>query len=113
MFKAVKENPLASIVAVLTIISILCGGVYSMYNLMQKLDEFVTEAELQENTDTISIEILSVAIMRYEDDLGRLEIKVQLDQATALEKAEKMNIERRLSELKTKRLSLGNHTHGQ
>jgi len=106
MLKLIRENPFTSIVAILTIVSMLSGGVYSMYSMIRMLDQYVTESELKEETDNISIEILSVTIMRYEDDLGRLEIKINMGDATPIEQAEKTNIERRLMELKAKKFAL-------
>ncbi len=106
MFKAAKENPITTFLTVLSIISILGGGVATMYTIFEKLDSFVTEAELEEKSDSISIEILTVAIMRYEDDLMRLEIKIQTNTANDFDRAQKINIDRRLLELKAKKLIL-------
>jgi len=103
MFRTAKENPLATIVAVLTIITMLGGGAYGFF---QKLDSFVTEIELEKKSDSISIEIINVAIMRYEDDYMRLNIKIELNTADEYDRAQKTNIERRLLELKAKKLAL-------
>ncbi len=103
MFKAAKDNPLTTIATLLTIFVTLGSATYGVY---QKMDEFVTEDELEHKADSISIEILSVTIMRYEDDLMRLEIEIQLNTADNYDKAQKTNIERRLRELKAKKLRL-------
>lgn len=103
MFKTARENPLATIATVLTIVVTLAGSAYGVF---QKMDEFVTEVELEMRADTISVEILNVAIMRYEDDLMRLEIKTELNTTDEYDRAEMVNINRRLLELKTKKLAL-------
>jgi len=106
MIRAIKENPITSIISVLTIVSMIVGAAASLYTVYEKLDDFVTEGELERKSDTISVEILNVAIMRYEDDLMSLEIKIQIGTATDYDKAKKTNIDRRLAELKAKKLAL-------
>jgi len=103
MFDTAKKNPLATIATVLTIIVTLGSATYGFF---QKLDEFVTEVELEKKSDSISIEIIDVAIMRYEDDYMRLNIKIELNTADEYDRAQKTNIERRLLELKAKKLAL-------
>lgn len=106
MLQAIKENPLTAIVSVLTIISMLSGGTYTTYKLFEKFEEFVTEQELESKGKQLSVEILNVSIMRYEDDLARLEFKVEIGTATPEDSAEKLNIERRLKDLKQRKMAL-------
>ena len=106
MLRVIKENPLAAIVAIMTIISMLSGGTYTTYKIFEKFDEFVTENELESKAKELSVEVLNVSIMRYEDDLARLEFKVEIGTASPEDSAEKLNIERRLKDLKQRKMAL-------
>jgi hypothetical protein len=112
MLRFIKENPLASAVSILTIVAMLSSGVYSVYVMFEKLENFVTEQELDDKANELSIEVLNVSIMRYEDDLMRLEFKIEIGTATQEDRAEKLNIERRLGDLKQRKMALESGTGG-
>jgi protein involved in sex pheromone biosynthesis len=106
MLRVIKENPLAAIVAIMTILSMLSGGTYTTYKIFEAFEDFVTETELESKGKQLSVEILNVSIMRYEDDLARLEFKVEIGNASPEDSAEKLNIERRLKDLKQRKMAL-------
>ena len=113
MLKVIKENPLVAIVSILTILSMLSGGTFTTYKIFQKFEEFVTEQELEEKANEITVEVIDSSIMRYEDDLARLEFKIEMGIGTQADNAEKLGIERRLVDLKARKAAIEAINHGE
>jgi len=112
MIRFIKANPLTSIVSILTIVAMLSSGVYSVFFMFEKLENFVTEEELNKKADEVSLEVINASIMRYEDDLARIEFKIELGTADQEDRVEKRSIERRLTDLKSRKMRLETGTGG-
>lgn len=114
MFKYIKENPFKAIGGILTIITTLSTGGYGVYSKSSAyFENFATRVYVKEQITDLSLEVLGVAIMRYEDDLMVIDFLIASGKDDAMDRATKENIERRLQDLKNKRVRLENGTHDE
>jgi len=106
MHKLIKENPKVSISAVvLSVVTALSGGGYSIYDYSK---EIASKSYVKSQITELSLEVVGVAIMRYEDELMTIDFLVETGSAKPMDNVKKKNIERRLQDLKTKRTTLEN-----
>jgi len=109
----IKNNPFKTVTGILAIISALGTGGYQLYSTgTEILDNYATKEDVFDARRGMSLEVMDVAIMTYEDDLMILDFKIEDGVATNTDKADKRNIERRLKDLKQKRSILENKEFG-
>ncbi len=109
MLKFIKENPFKTITGIISIITALSAAGYSVYTTSSEyFEQFATRAYVKEQITDLSLEVLNVSIMRYEDELQSIDFLIQLGDAKPTDKANKKNIERRLQDLKERRIRLKN-----
>lgn len=109
-----KNNPFKTVTGILAIISALSTGGYQLYSTGNEiLDNYATKEDVFNVRKGMSLEVMDVAIMGYEDDLMILDFKIEDGVATNTDKADKRNIERRLVDLKNKRTTLENKEYSR
>lgn len=62
-------------------------------------DKYATQASLEQSITSLQVEILTVARLQYEDQLVELDYLQATGKATDLDKANRANVERRLTAL--------------
>ncbi len=107
MHKAIKEKPATVITIITSIITALSGAGYGGYVY---LEEMASKSYVKEQIVDLNLEVIGVAIMRYEDELMSIDFLIETDSAKPMDKVSKKNIERRLQDLKSKRTQLENST---
>jgi len=104
MFEYFKNNPWKTITGIITIITTLSGAGYGAYNKSSVyFDTFASKTYVKEQVTALSLDVVGVAIMRYEDELMAIDFLVETNTAKPMDKVNKKNIERRLIDLKNKR----------
>lgn len=106
------ESTTGKIVAILTLLSILGGGAWSFFSwqaslvhkeqLEQQLMNIATKTEVAIEMNDLAIELVSVTIMGYEDDLVELSFLVESGEATPMDRVKHQNYMNRLSTLRDK-----------
>ena len=92
---------------ILGIIVTLSGAVYKTYNVTTGyLDTLATKVEVQQSEINSSIELVTVTMMGYEDELMGYEFLVETDQASPADRVARTNVIRRIADLKSKLNSL-------
>ena len=104
------ESTAGKVITIITLLSILGGGAWSFFNwqaslvreeqLELQLADIATKTEVAIEMNNLAIELLSVAIMRYEDELMGLQFLVESGEATAMERVKHQNAISRLSNLR-------------
>ena len=100
------------VTTIITLLSLLAGGAFSFFNwqaslvredqLQEQLKDIATKTEVAIEMNDLAIELISVAIMRYEDELMSLQFLVESGEATPMERVKHQNTLNRLSTLKEK-----------
>jgi len=100
------------ITTIITLLTVLGGGALSFFNwqaslvreaqLEEQLKDIATKTEVAIEMNDLAIELISVAIMRYEDELMSLQFLVESAEATPMERVKYQNTLNRLSTLKEK-----------
>jgi len=110
----IKNNPFKTVTGILAIISALSTAGYQLYSTADEiLDNYATKEDVFNARLGLSLEVMDVSIMRYEDDLMIIDFKIEDGVATKTDRAEKRNMERRLIDLKQKRTILENKEYGK
>jgi len=98
----ISINP-KRLAVILGIIVTLSGAIYKTYTVTTGyLDKLVTKVELQQSEINSSIELVSVTMMGYEDELIGYDFLIETEQATPADRVAKANVERRIQGLKDK-----------
>ncbi len=106
--KAVTEETVISInpkrlSIILGIIVMLSGAVYKTYTVTTGyLDTLATKVEVKQSEINSSIELVTVTMMGYEDELIGYDFLVETDSASPADRVAKSNVERRIQGLKDK-----------
>ena len=106
--KAVTEETVISInpkrlSIILGIIVMLSGAVYKTYTVTTGyLDTLATKVEVKQSEINSSIELVTVTMMGYEDELIGYDFLVETDSASPADRVAKSNVERRIQGLKEK-----------
>jgi len=88
---------------ILGIILALSGAIYKTYSVTTGyLDTLATKVEVQQSEINSSIELVTVIMMGYEDELIGYDFLIETDQATPADRVAKANVERRIQSLKEK-----------
>ncbi|MHA1290322.1 MAG: hypothetical protein ACTSPB_23310 [Candidatus Thorarchaeota archaeon] len=88
---------------ILGIILALSGAIYKTYSVTTGyLDTLATKVEVQQSEINSSIELVTVTMMGYEDELIGYDFLIETDQATPADRVAKANVERRIQSLKEK-----------
>jgi hypothetical protein len=98
----ISINP-KRLAVILGIIVTLSGAIYKTYTVTTGyLDTLVTKVELKQSEINSSIELVSVTMMGYEDELIGYDFLIETDSATPADRVAKANVERRIQGLKDK-----------
>ena len=88
---------------IISIILALSGAVYKTYTVTTGyLDTLATKVEVKQSEINSSIELVTVTMMGYEDELIGYDFLVETEQATPADRVAKSNVERRIQGLKDK-----------
>lgn len=88
---------------IIGIIIALSGAIYKTYSVTTGyLDTLATKVEVQQSEINSSIELVTVTMMGYEDELIGYDFLIETDQATPADRVAKANVERRIQSLKEK-----------
>lgn len=88
---------------IIGIIIALSGAIYKTYSVTTGyLDTLATKVEVQQSEINSSIELVTVTMMGYEDELIGYDFLIETDQASAADRVAKANVERRIQSLKDK-----------
>ncbi len=114
MLKFIKENPFKTITGIISIITALSGAGYGIYTTSSSyFSQFASKTYVKEQITDLSLEVLGVAIMRYEDEIMVIDFLIESGKAQPIDKATKRNIVRRLQDLKEKRGRLEGGIHDE
>ena len=106
--KPVTEDTTISInpkrlAVILGIILSLSGAVYKTYTVTTGyLDTLATKVEVKQSEINSSIELVTVTMMGYEDELIGYDFLIETDSASPSDRVAKANVERRIQGLKDK-----------
>ena len=104
--EGITINP-KKLAVILGIIVTLSGAVYKTYTVTTGyLDTLATKVEVQQSEINSSIELVTVTMMGYEDELMGYEFLVETDQASPADRVARTNVIRRIADLKAKLNSL-------
>lgn len=88
---------------IIGIIIALSGAIYKTYSVTTGyLDTLATKVEVQQSEINSSIELVTVTMMGYEDELIGYDFLIETEQATPADRVAKANVERRIQGLKDK-----------
>jgi hypothetical protein len=88
---------------ILGLIIAFSSAAYKTYSVTTGyLDTLATKVEVQQSEINSSIELVTVTMMGYEDELMGYEFLVETDQATPANRVARTNVIRRIADLKTK-----------
>ena len=88
---------------ILGIIIALSGAVYKTYTVTTGyLDTLATKVEVKQSEINSSIELVTVTMMGYEDELIGYDFLIETEQASPADRVAKANVERRIQSLKDK-----------
>jgi hypothetical protein len=88
---------------IISIIIALSGAVYKTYTVTTGyLDTLATKVEVKQSEINSSIELVTVTMMGYEDELIGYDFLIETDQASPADRVAKSNVERRIEGLKDK-----------
>ena len=88
---------------ILGIIVTLSGAIYKTYDVTTGyLDTLATKVEVQQSEINSSIELVTVTMMGYEDELMGYEFLIETEQASPADRVARTNVIRRIADLKTK-----------
>jgi hypothetical protein len=79
------------------------AAIWSSYTTVTHyLDTLATKVEVEQSEINSSIELVTVTVMGYEDELIGYDFLIETDQATPSVRVAKANVERRIADLKEK-----------
>ena len=85
------------------IIIALSGAIYKTYSVTTGyLDTLATKVEVQQSEINSSIELVTVTMMGYEDELMGYEFLIETEQASPADRVARTNVIRRISDLRSK-----------
>jgi len=88
---------------ILGIIVTLSGAAYSTYDVVHDfLGTLATKVEVKQSEINSSIELVTVTMMGYEDELVGYDFLIETDQASPADRVAKAQVERRIQDLKKK-----------
>lgn len=88
---------------IIGIVIALSGAIYKTYSVTTGyLDTLATKVEVQQSEINSSIELVTVTMMGYEDELMGYEFLIETEQASPADRVARTNVIRRISDLKTK-----------
>ena len=100
------------ITTIITLLVMLGSGAFSFFNwqaslvreadLRAQLQDIATKTEVAIEMNDLAIELISVSIMRYEDELVGLQFLVESGEASPMERVKHQNTLNRLNTLKDK-----------
>ena len=81
----------------------MSGAVYKTYTVTTGyLDTLATKVEVKQSEINSSIELVTVTMMGYEDELIGYDFLIETEQASPADRVAKSNVERRIEGLKDK-----------
>ncbi len=88
---------------IIGLIIALSGAIYKTYSVTTGyLDTLATKVEVQQSEINSSIELVTVTMMGYEDELIGYDFLIETDSASPADRVAKSNVERRIQSLKDK-----------
>lgn len=105
---AVMETTAGKMAALIGALSLILGSIYAVFQWEQsiarkeELDALATRVEVSRQLNDLAIEIVSVTIMGYEDDLVELTFLVESGDATPMDRVKHQNTINRLNSLREK-----------
>lgn len=84
------------------VLAILGAGWATYGTVTGYLDTLATKVEVEQSEINSSIELVTVTMMGYEDELMGYDFLVETDQASPADRVAKANVERRIQDLKGK-----------
>jgi hypothetical protein len=88
---------------IIGIIIALSGATYKTYSVTTGyLDTLATKIEVQQSEINSSIELVTVTMMGYEDELIGYDFLIETEAASPADRVAKANVERRIQSLKDK-----------
>ena len=89
--------------AIATLIITISGAGWATYQTVDKyLGTLATKVEVEQSEINSSIELVTVTMMGYEDQLIGYDFLIETDKATATDRVARANVERRIQALKEK-----------
>lgn len=102
------DSTAAKFAALLASLTLILGSIYGFFQWEQdiarkdELTSLATRVEVARQMNDLAIEIVSVTIMGYEDDLVELTFLVESGDATAMDRVKHQNTISRLNSLREK-----------
>jgi len=102
------DSTLGKVVSVLGAVIFLLGGIWGFFqwdaSLARKaeISSLATRVEVAQQMNDLAIEIVTVTIMGYEDDLVELTFLVESGEATPMDRVKHQNTVNRLNDLRSK-----------
>ncbi len=88
---------------IIGLIIALSGAIYKTYSVTTGyLDTLATKVEVKQSEINSSIELVTVTMMGYEDELMGYDFLIETDSATPADRVSKSNVERRIQSLRDK-----------
>lgn len=84
------------------VLAILGAGWKTYTTVTGYLDTLATKVEVQQSETNSSIELVTVTMMGYEDELMSYDFLIETDQASPADRVAKANVERRILDLKNR-----------
>lgn len=105
---AFLETTAGKMAALIGALSLILGSIYTVFQWEQdlarkdELTSLATRVEVAQQMNDLAIEIVSVTIMGYEDDLVELTFLVESGEATPMDRVKHQNTINRLNALREK-----------
>jgi uncharacterized membrane protein len=105
---AFLETTAGKMAALIGALSLILGSIYTVFQWEQdlarkdELTSLATRVEVAQQMNDLAIEIVSVTIMGYEDDLVELSFLVESGEATPMDRVKHQNTINRLNALREK-----------
>lgn len=105
---AFLETTAGKMAALIGALSLILGSIYTVFQWEQdlarkdELTSLATRVEVAQQMNDLAIEIVSVTIMGYEDDLVELTFLVESGEATPMDRVKHQNTINRLNSLREK-----------
>ena len=102
------ETTAGKVAALIGALSLILGSIYTVFQWEQdlarkeELSALATRVEVARQMNDLAIEIVSVTIMGYEDDLVELTFLVESGEATPMDRVKHQNTINRLNALREK-----------
>lgn len=105
---SILESTAGKMAALIGALSLILGSIYAVFQWEQgiahreELDSLATRVEVSRQLNDLAIEIVTVTIMGYEDDLVELTFLVESGEATPMDRVKHQNTINRLNSLREK-----------